>query len=288
MTYLRCHYQWDFSSFNRLGLTPLVSAHYFSLGTCVHKALESWANDPTTNLPIYYANHALALRQSIIDDYVARVGTEPSFSEMRETDKYLELGLAMMGNYQVHYKTPLLEGWHPVSMEQTLTVPIPNTPHFLECTLDGIIASDSSYAIMENKTYSRHPNPDMLYRNFQFKAYTWAFQSSSLGDLLGIAYNGMWTRASAPKGSTWADLFHREIITFTPEQLSIFEQHLATIVNEMANNPPMFEHVPWDGCRCAYKEPCDARLRGVDEHLILSNRFKKRDKTPAWQGDALC
>ncbi len=256
----------------------------FSLGTCVHQSLAEWAFKPTLSLPLIYQKNALSLRQSIIDDYTTRIGTEPSQSELAKTDHSLEDGLYMMANYSSYYGSPLADGWSPVEVEQTFTVPIPGTPHFLECTQDAIIRSPTEQlAIMEHKTYSRRPNEDMLYRNFQFKCYNWAL-STTLPNVLGVAYNGLWVKREPPRGATTADLFHREIITFPPSVMQIFEQHLATIVTEMSDpSLVLYEHIPWDGCRCSYKEACNARLNGLTIDLDL--HYKKRDKTPAWVED---
>lgn len=287
MGWLRCRYQWDFSSFNRMGLTPIVTAHYFNLGTCIHAALADWAINPTASLPKLYMEHSLRIRQQMIDDFTQRIGTAPSTSDFRELDKSLETGLAMMINYEKYYETPFDSAWQPVSMEQTLTVPIPTTPHFLECTLDGLITNErSEFAIVENKTYSRHPNSDMLYRNFQFKCYTWACQQASIGNLLGVAYNGLWTRPSLPSGRVWADMFHREMITFSPQILTEFQSQLIDIVTDMADpNTKLYSHIPWDGCRCAYKELCDLRLSGQPYDFVVEHKYKKRDRTPAWVDD---
>lgn len=282
MGWLRCRYQHDFSSFNSFGLTPVITASYFSLGTCVHLALADWALSPTDNLANIYMGHALRERQSMVDSYKSRVGMEPTDGEMRKTDKSLEDGMAMMLNYQAYYKTPLAEGWRPVIMEQTFTVPIPSTPHFLECTVDGIITNDIQFAILENKTYSRHPNPDMLYRNFQFKSYTWAFLAAGVGSLLGLAYNGLWTKRAVPTGRTWADMFHREIVTFSEDQLLTYQNDLVNIVTEMSSNPQLYPHVPWDGCRCSYKELCDLRMAGKPWQAQAIQSYKLREKTPAW------
>lgn len=286
MGWLRCRYQHDFSSFNRMGLTPIVTAHYFNLGTCIHAALAEWALKPDASLPQLYMAHSLAIRQQQIDDFTTRIGVAPTQSDFRELDKSLETGLAMMINYENYWKTPFSDGWIPISMEQTLTIPIPNTKHFLECTLDGIITNDgpkAEFAIVENKTYSRHPNSDMLYRNFQFKCYTWAALQANIGNLIGVAYNGMWTRPNLPTGRVWADMFHREMITFSNSVLEQFEDSLIRIVTEMSDvRTQLYEHIPWDGCRCSYKELCDLRLAGQDYSFVAEHKYKKRDKTPAW------
>jgi PD-(D/E)XK nuclease superfamily len=280
MTFLRCRYQWEFSSFNRMGLTPIVGASYFNLGTCVHQSLADWAFRPTESLPLLYQKNALAIRQTIIDDYIKRVGVEPFDSELKRTDKALEDGLYMMMNYQKYYGQPLADGWKPLEVEQTFTIPIPNSDNFLECTQDAIIASANGVAPMEHKTYSIRPNEDMLYRNFQFKCYNWALIKANIAPVLGIAYNGLWVRREPPKGCTMSDLFHREIITFSDAEMEDFETKLTIITNEMANNPTLYEHIPWDGCRCSYKEACNARISHREINLDL--HYKKRDKTPAW------
>lgn len=119
------------------------------------------------------------------------------------------------------------------------------TSHYLEGTLDAIILDPSDRLfVFERKTYGSRPNIRHLQRNWQFLSYAWLLQQtqanlpnipgiakSSLG---GIAYDGWWKRASAPKGKTQDDLFFRYFMVRNPDELEEFENDLAPLTLEMA------------------------------------------------------
>lgn len=289
MGFLRCRSQWDMTSLNRLALQPIVGAPHFLVGQCAHESLAKWANSPELNLQEIYREYSNAHVYEIIKNYTERVGMKPSAAEMLPTFEALDLGSAMMANYQLFYKTPLPEGWHPETCEQTIVVPIPGSEHSLECTFDGLIVDTSNqYAIREYKTYGSRPRADMLTKSFQFIAYMWAFMQLDIGPLIGLAYDGMWKRAEPPKNSVMADLFHREILTRTTQEIKHFERTLVQIVYEMGAEPAIYETVPWNGCfDCHMKSLCDARMSNSQStfDLLVDTRYTKRVKTSAYEDD---
>lgn len=212
----RCRRRWNYSSFSRESLSPVVNAPALDLGTLIHATLADWTQDPTLDPNEVYIHHSTALLHDIIETYTVRVGCKPSTSELQKTLEAISLGCSMIENYQQYWHTPLPPGFTLVENEQTLTVPIPNTrhcpcyestsrgsctrecdyckwydsngcscdeecqclsSHYLEATFDGIMADEHGQLfIIERKTFARHPSVDELDRNDQFLAYMWALQ----------------------------------------------------------------------------------------------------------------
>lgn len=111
-----------------MSLTSAISRPHFMLGSCVHGALEDWLVDPSTDLNVNYENRAMLAAKQSIDNYTALVGANPSPSELVPMFEALNMGKAMMANYQDHYKTPIdFKQYHSIQTEQTLTIPIPDS-----------------------------------------------------------------------------------------------------------------------------------------------------------------
>lgn len=303
MNYMRCRRMWNYTSFNRMSLTPIMSRPHFVVGSCVHGALEDWLNawalEPkaaeTIKLVDLYNNRALASTEHSIEAYRALVGAAPNPAELVELFEALNLGKAMMINYQSFYGTPIdFKQYHLVQTEQALSVPIPNsfepdgvTQNYLEGTLDAVIADKRDrLLVMENKTYSSRPRVDGLQMNFQFIAYQWLLTTLDIGPVLGLAYNGLWKRDGTGKNQTPKELFMREILVRTRAELVEFEVDLAHIVNEMASDPHITHHVPWNGCwDCGMINLCKAESRHEGFQSLLASRYTIRQRTQLFEDE---
>lgn len=284
----RCRRRWNYSSFSRESLSPVVNAPALDLGTLIHATLADWTQDPTLNPNEIYTHHSTTLLRDMIEAYTIRIGCKPSQDELQKTLEAISLGCSMIENYQEYWRTPLPPGFTLVENEQTLTVPIPFTQHSLEATFDGIMADEHGQLfIIERKTFARHPSVDELDHNDQFLAYMWALQqglasieSSTRPEVVGVAYDGLWKREKPPAGKKSADLFLRRILLRNTAELQEFGELLALEVSDMSDpNIAIYKNVPvlggcWD---CNFKPLCDAQSRNID-YTHVSKMYSKVDR----------
>lgn len=123
----RCRRRWDFSSYNRQALSPIINAPALELGTLIHATLAKWTDDAALDPNEIYLQLANETLNRIISSYEERIGCRPSKDEMMPTFDAIALGKAMIQNYHTHWKSPLPPGYTLVQNEQTFTTPIPNT-----------------------------------------------------------------------------------------------------------------------------------------------------------------
>lgn len=208
MAYMRCRRQWNYTSYNRMSLAPAMSAPHFAVGTCVHGALEDWLKDPDSDLSLNYTARAAEAIKSSVDRYRSLVGADPSPSELVSLFEALQMGKAMMTNYQAHYKTPIdYKQYHLVEAEQTICIPIPDSystcqvcegtgsvveadsnvitihdriiecsnchglgrvPNYLEGTLDGVIA-DKRDRLLVLEHKTYGSRPNVISLNMNFQ-----------------------------------------------------------------------------------------------------------------------
>lgn len=286
------------------------------LGTALHEALKAWAQYPNDDLVAFYKIAATQLNDALIARYIARVGAAPSSDELDKVHEALLLGESMMANYQAYWGAPLPDGFELVAPEQEVKVPIPGTehtpeeqhtysaresdgivvadrcstcgianaehgtrqPHYLRGRLDGIIIDTNNGLLydMDHKSYANRPRIETLQHSQQFVMYAWMLHQLKMGQVGGIAYDGMWKRAAPPRGSEVKDLFTRLRIEHTPHQLAECGEMLKALSNEMASSPALTIHRTWDGaCEwgCQYNELCIAMSRGDDWRHILSHNY---------------
>jgi RecB family exonuclease len=149
-TFKRCRRRWNYSSFSRQALTPIVNAPALEVGTLVHATLASWTQSvqglPAESNPIapvqagvlaspvgVYDQLAMKALQRIIDQYTQRIGCAPSAEELAPMMEAMGTGHNMIANYHQYWKQPLPAGYALVENEQTVIVDIPGTEH-CECT----------------------------------------------------------------------------------------------------------------------------------------------------------
>jgi hypothetical protein len=131
-SFKRCRRQWDYGSFNRQGLTPIIQPKpYLDLGTMIHKTLAYWAatytDDEPGNLELIFTAIAAKHKATIIDNYTRATGQEPADELLDPLIDSIVLGRAMMKNYQEFHKRPIYEDMTHVSPEQEILIPIPGT-----------------------------------------------------------------------------------------------------------------------------------------------------------------
>lgn len=158
--------------------------------------------------------------------------------------------------------------------------------HNLSATLDGLAQDEKDWLyVIEHKTYENRPRPMDLYMNDQFTGYCWVVRELGIGRVAGVAYDGMWKRDKPPKymqrekrAGKMDDLFIRKILHKEDAELDEWGSHLADEINEMANNPAIYPHVPWSGCGdCSFQQPCYMKMRGEDNSNIIKVEYTQRE-----------
>lgn len=279
--FLRCRQQWDYSSFNRQSLTPIMSKQQLALGSAMHKALELWTLNYATNpytLEEWFLQVAAVTYDKVTSDYKAAVGTLPSDDEMQKFFKYIMKGQHIARNYQLRWNTPLPANFRLVQPEQQVIVPIPNSPHYLSATMDDIIADpqDRLYPV-EHKTYSTRPDLNTLSINHQFRCYFWILRQLNIGRVQAIAYDGMSVDEKPTRGNTLDSLFLRMFIDFSDRELLSLEHELAAVTNDMANDPSIYRNFRWEGCwDCQMIKLCLAEYKNESPESTRKQHYKVR------------
>ena len=309
-TYKRCRRQWDYSSFNRQGLSPIMQPKpYLDLGTMVHKTLAYWIQKPTLDgisLQEVFLTIASQHRATVVSNYTRATNTHPSEMDMEPLLDAITLGASMMRNYQQYYKEPLPPHLQFCSPEQEVLIPIPNTEHlhaecgakgctqcndgmtqhYLKARLDAL-AQDTmgNLYVVENKTYDKRPDINLLEVSDQFIGYVWCAQQLAKHmpnnpPVIGIAYNGLWKRAAPPqrpKKLELSDLFVRCIITPAQDEVDEYGRELTNTVMEMANTPYIYKNRVWQGCwDCSYEQLCRTQSQAGDVDYVLRTQYTKR------------
>lgn len=292
-TFLRCRTKWDYTSFNRQSLTPVINAPALEVGSLIHATLAQWTEHPAMSKADVLAFYAVAGTKSLTatsQAYEERVGCKPAPAELERVMEAITLGYAMIGNYIDYWKSPLPDGFMLVQTEQTLLVPIPNTTHNLEGTLDGLIADESGYLyVLERKTFGQHPTDGELDRKYQFLAYMWALRQLYGERVRGMAYDGLWKREVPGKTGRHTSpdsLFLRKLLVRPSYEIELFGREIAAQVSDMFNEPNLYRTVPFTDCwDCPMQKLCDAEHRGEDANFVRNMQFHTRPRTTAFQED---
>jgi hypothetical protein len=264
-SFRRCRRQWSYSYQQRL--VKIVPSNPLVLGSLIHESHEIWLNNPDYNLAeifIQCANHKL---DEIRVLFKSNTGVDSTNDDLSAVLDQIELGLCMSKNYQLRWKTPLPETLNLFAPEQEIEVNIPGTDHVLKARLDALLQDNKGRIfILEHKTYSVTPSQDSLDTNYQFLAYLWVASKLNLGEVAGIAYDGLYKRKEPVKGKTLDSLFMRTVLNRNYHELQEFETNLALEANDMANNPSIYPNRRWEGCYhdCGYEKLCRHESRGED------------------------
>lgn len=152
----RCRRKWNWQSYNRQSLSPIVNAPALDLGTLVHATLAEWTKDNTIN-PVEYYKHLAQLHfQKIIASYIERIGCAPSESELEPTSSAIMLGVGLIMNYRDKWHTALPPGFELIENELTLIQDIEGTRHCL-CQQQGetILECSDCYCSEKDPAWSQ-------------------------------------------------------------------------------------------------------------------------------------
>lgn len=293
-TFRRCKRLWALTSASMQSLGTIVPRTNLALGKSVHAALAQWLIEPDASLPELFLHASAQDLGKIKAAYKSQVGADIGDDELAPYHESLQLGVSMMGNYQTKWGSPLFDGFTIVQAEVQLEIPIPTTDHMLEARLDGIVRRDATgdLYILEHKTYDARPRAEILQMNDQFLAYIWCAERLNIGKIMGIAYDGMWSRATPPRGSMFDDLFLRLIISRPRFEIDMFTEQLIYEANDMAALKEMYydptnndrdrlaipyPNRPWMGCTDdkMFDPLCTAMSVGDDYRHLLRTRYTK-------------
>jgi hypothetical protein len=275
-TFKRCRRQWDYNSFNRQGLSRIISKGALATGRLVHQALATWLLHPENDLVEIFLQLSAVELENVKKQYQKQVGVPISDIELGGVYDAVSVGHTVMKNYQEYYKTPLPSGYSLVAPEFQMRAAIPNTEHFLEGKLDAVIMHANGLVyVLEHKTFSMPPKEADLQMNDQFLAYTWLLKQYAQGHRIGgLIYDGVSKKVKAKAGLQ--DLFLRMTLIRPPEELAEFEQHLQWEAEDMAN-ARIYQNRPWSGCwDCDYNNLCTAESRGEDVEYLKTQFYMPR------------
>lgn len=326
----RCPRMHRLSSKGGAHLGPIVAPVYLSVGTLIHQGSQAWleaaARDERT---LSYEDHVTIASEAMLVKaqarYLKQVGASISPDEEAVLYEAIYFARTMARNYEARWGTPLPDGFSLIRAEQRVLVPIAGTEHacdacagrgwvpgplesegrcptcdgdgfelhYLDGRFDGLIQDRGGRIhILEHKTYNSRPNTEALAHNDQFLAYMWLAIQLDIGDVAGLAYDGLWRRDAVPKGRTFEDLFMRTTITRGRNELAEFERMLPNELNMMAANlaadTDPYINRQWKGCfDCSFDDKkgrtglCTAISRGENVDAIRKMYYTTRDDDTA-------
>ena len=311
-----------------LGL--IVPPVYLSVGTLIHQASQAWLLNTSQSYEAHVMVAASALIEKAHARYLKQVGVKMSEEEEDPLWEALDFAKVMARNYELRWGAPLPDGFTLIRPEQRVVVPVPGTEHpcptcamhyyggdefstrrtwdecpecdgsgqtyhYLDGRFDGLLQDESGRIhILEHKTYNSRPSEESLKNNDQFLAYMWLAIQLDVGDVAGLAYDGLWRRAVVPRGRTFEDLFLRYgPITRSRAELREFERMLPNELNFMAAQLAAPEdpwiNRRWQGCYdCSFATKqlksgsyrpglCDAISRNENVDAVLNLHYTTRD-----------
>lgn len=311
--YKRCRRRWNYSSNLRMNLTGNgFGRDALELGSLIHNSLAAWMLNPDLKLKSIFEYMSNERISKVVTDYKERVGADISEEELQPIYDIVVLGSAMCENYQQRWGTPIDPQFTFAAAEQEIAIPVPGTEHqcpsclgtgfttmFAQCencsgegtarhqltaTLDGLLQHKNGLLfVLERKTYhpSFAPSMQSLMMADQFTGYCWVVDQLQIGRVGGIAYDGLKKLSKPARGKSIEDLFIRTIVPKSKSEIDEWGRWLALTLNEMANDPPLYPTIPWDGCSkdCSYMDLCQAQLRGESIDLIIKQKYTQRQIT---------
>lgn len=315
---------WHLQSMNRLKLQPILHrAVALDTGTLVHQTIASWIYEPKEDPTKFFMYHSDRMLEKAKADYYAIVGVKANDDELDVIYESIELGSFIIKNYYERWKRPLPRHMVMAAAEQEVVVPIPGTEHecldcngsgyridiqfgearlldceicsgtgiefhFLKCTFDGLIQNEEgNLFILEHKTYGKRPNMKFLERNNQFCGYIWAAQQLGIGNVIGLAYDGMLKKKYPTtyngKKETLVDLFIRKVLERPQVEIDEWARFTANTVIEMAamphdvKDPRLTFYRRWEGCYdCQVEKVCTAISLDEDYEYVINHNYTQR------------
>jgi hypothetical protein len=201
-TFKRCRRQWDWSSYQRQNLRPIVTPKPLHFGIAWHEAMAVYYDPDFWHLPVEdKIESAIARFLKVTAEqkqYFLDVKADLPYDLEEDFNGRVELGVGMLKNYAKW--SPLRDKFRPVRVEQEFEVPIMfegkqllcpchGWPVFYRGRLDGIVQDEFNfYWILEHKTASQLNSTDHLDLDEQCGSYAWAMKSLGI-TVKGVIYN---------------------------------------------------------------------------------------------------
>lgn len=290
----RCKRKWFYS--HKIRLARIVPEIHFMLGSMMHQAHATWLLQPEANFEEIFNAEAsryvldIELRHKAVQ--ASRLLPDIDFTPIYDQ---VELGKAMARNYQLKWHKPLPGNMTLLTPEQEISINVYDDL-YLKGKIDALIQdSHGRIYVLEHKTWGKHPNINDLNQNDQFLAYIYMATKLNVGEVVGIAYDGLWKRADVPKGKNLDDLFERRILRRNIHELQEFEEMLILQIREMKlktrelefygqlgiYSPPPISYrktVPYDGCSdCSFRELCHQQSVSGDTENQINTFYYQRE-----------
>lgn len=262
-TFRRCRLRWDWSSKARRNLTTRSAGpEQLELGGLVHRALADWillkeSDRDKVVLSQIFILHASLRQKEIENSYKEKTGYKMPESALDSLHNVVKLGIAMMNNYQLQWKTPYPDNMKFAVPEQEVLVPVTGTEHqcpdcfnfkgafgvikysgsyivnpecqtcngkgytyhYLSATLDGLLQDDRDwFYVLEHKTYEHRPKQLDLEMNDQFTGYAW------------VVWQLVKARGGIVGGVAYDGMWKREKPPSRPKQLELKDLFIRKIL----------------------------------------------------------
>lgn len=283
-SFRRCKRQWKYH--NLWGLSRQTANPAFVLGTLIHESFANWLTNSDQNLVEYFITYSQQKFDSIKKYYEIKRGVSIPDEEFQSLLDMIKLGTAMCINYELRWKKPLPDGFELFAPEQTISVKIPESfdwkgeQNYLQGRLDALLKDEHDRLfILEHKTFSVKPDINKLIRDSQFIDYIWMVSQLGMGEVFGLAYDGLLKKAKPGKEQILADLFYRVPIKRSLNALKNYENELRLQVSEMScEKPIIYKSIPWNGCgwqECSFIKLCDAETENEDIDNLINTMYTR-------------
>lgn len=284
--WLRCRRSWNYGSFNRRALSPIIGPLPLDTGTVWHRGHDQWYKNPKIPFKDWVLIEGAGRIASIKKSYKERIGVLPSDDELQN----LVLSIDMLSNiaemYQKYWGSSLPKGYRKLGSEVTAIVSVPGSEHQYEGTNDALLLDNKDMLwIGEFKTFDRHPNFEDLSKTEQFLDYLWILNRAieegqiEARGIGGLLYDGAWKRDTKPVDET----FVRRKLTRKDDEIMRHTETIAICLNEMGADKYFGDHHPvynryYTCSSCKYDKLCATHMRGESTVQLERTKFVNREK----------
>lgn len=282
--WLRCRRAWNYGSFNRLGLAPVMPPLALNTGTIWHRAHDAWSKVPKIGFKEHVFIEGSGMMHTLKEAYKNRVGVYPIDEELLKYAGDISLLSNMADMYQQYWKTNVPKGFKRLGTEVTVIVSVQGSPHNYEGTLDALLIDNHDKLwIGEYKTFGRHPDFASLTKTEQFLDYMWLLNQAIFQGQIeaagvgGMLYDGAWKRDTKPID----EMFIRRKLTRSEHELMNHTETIAICLNEMGADTFRGRHHPvynrYYTCdSCKFDALCAAVMRNENPDEVERIKYMPR------------
>lgn len=264
--FLRCRQKWAWRHQHRL--MPVGGSEALDTGTLIHLILEHWYALPVAKRTVR-AMEKIAQKQT-------RTSTLEALTEDgRQLIQAMTIGYAAWAKDE----DPII-GLETCVPEMAFTLPLTASKLiWIRGKIDTTFRAVNErkvYGCLETKSKSR-VQLDIVDTNFQLSTYLWAMRQLQPKMRRYVAYYQI-LRKQMPTARVRSDLFYREAVERTDDEIMQWALDVEQIAMEMLN-PPVYPS-PQDSCswECDFKMPCLLRGAPEDVQHVLSTEYKLKER----------